>query len=275
MIGYVAKSDSYIAASTDDIDSLALQCFEGTKLYLYDTKTTKIQHDGKFYDYIISSGGGGDMNIEDGSITTEKFAEDAKVPFASEADSVKSVTVDKISDASAVGKSILSATNAATVRSAIGAGTSNLALGTTASTAKKGNYVPTWDDVTNKPTIIAAGADATSARSVIGAGTGNSNLAVGSTVGTSLATTANAGTSAQAARADHVHPFPTAANVGAAASSHTHTIANVTGLQSALDGKLTATKASAVTDSEATDIEGVNTVLNNLLANLRTAGILE
>ena len=79
--------------------------------------------------------------------------------------------------------------------------------------------------------------------------------------------TASAGTSGAVARADHVHPLQTTvsgnagtatklanprkignasfdgsgditlADIGAAASSHSHTIANVTGLQSALDGK--------------------------------------
>ncbi len=78
---------------------------------------------------------------------------------------------------------------------------------------------------------------------------------------------ASAGTSGAVARADHVHPLQTTvsgnagtatklanprkignasfdgsgditlADIGAAASSHSHTIANVTGLQSALDGK--------------------------------------
>jgi len=38
---------------------------------------------------------------------------------------------------------------------------------------------------------------------------------VGSTVGAALAASGAAGTSVQAARADHVHPFPTAANVAA------------------------------------------------------------
>lgn len=39
----------------------------------------------------------------------------------------------------------------AAARSAIGAGTSSLALGTTAGTAKAGDYQPSWSDVTSKP----------------------------------------------------------------------------------------------------------------------------
>lgn len=50
------------------------------------------------------------------------------------------VTVEDISDASVVGKSLLKATDATEARTAIGAGTSNLALGTTASTASMGTH---------------------------------------------------------------------------------------------------------------------------------------
>lgn len=52
------------------------------------------------------------------------------------------VTAADITDATAVGRDVLTAANAAAARSAIGAGTSNLTIGTTASTAKAGNYTP-------------------------------------------------------------------------------------------------------------------------------------
>ena len=98
------------------------------------------------------------------------------------------ITADAITDATVVGKNVLKAANAAAARAAIGAGTgnSNLELGTTETTAKPGNYVPAWDDITSKPAVIAAGADQATARAAIGAGT--SNLAIGTT-----ATTAKAG----------------------------------------------------------------------------------
>lgn len=67
-----------------------------------------------------------------------------------------SVTSDKITDASTIGKNILTASGADAVRDAIGAGTSDfsgsyddlrdkptlLTIGTTSSTAKAGNYTP-------------------------------------------------------------------------------------------------------------------------------------
>lgn len=68
---------------------------------------------------------------------------------------------------------IAAGTDAAAARTAIGAGTSSLVIGTTASTAKAGNYVPTWTEITSKPAVIAAGTDAATARAAIGAGTLN------------------------------------------------------------------------------------------------------
>lgn len=59
------------------------------------------------------------------------------------------VTSADITDATTVGKAVLTATDAAAGRTAIGAGTSNLAIGATASTAKAGNYVPTTTEVAN------------------------------------------------------------------------------------------------------------------------------
>lgn len=52
-------------------------------------------------------------------------------------------TVDTLSGATSVGKAVMKATDAAAARTAIGA----VALGTTASTAKAGNYVPTSAEV--------------------------------------------------------------------------------------------------------------------------------
>lgn len=49
-------------------------------------------------------------------------------------------TASQISDATTVGRNVLKAADAATARQAIGAGTSNLALGTTSSTAAAGNH---------------------------------------------------------------------------------------------------------------------------------------
>ncbi|WP_326678515.1 hypothetical protein [Streptomyces sp. NBC_01237] len=49
-------------------------------------------------------------------------------------------TAAQVSDATATGRSVLTAADPAAVRTAIGAGTSSLALGTTAATAAAGNH---------------------------------------------------------------------------------------------------------------------------------------
>jgi len=63
--------------------------------------------------------------------------------------------VNSLSDASVVGKSILTAATAAAIRSLLGVdtgtGSSGLTLGTTSTTAKAGDYVPSWTEVTGKP----------------------------------------------------------------------------------------------------------------------------
>lgn len=58
-------------------------------------------------------------------------------------------TASQISDSTVVGRSVLTATDAATARAAIGAGISNLTIGTTAGTAKEGNWLPTSATKTN------------------------------------------------------------------------------------------------------------------------------
>lgn len=58
-------------------------------------------------------------------------------------------TVDNLGGAGATGKAVMKATSAEAARTAIGAGTSNLTIGTTASTAKAGNYTPTTTEVSN------------------------------------------------------------------------------------------------------------------------------
>lgn len=92
-------------------------------------------------------------------------------------------------DVTAVGRGVMLAPDANAARSSIGAGTSNLALGTTSTTAKPGDYQPTTagiSDATTTGRSLLTAIDATTARNAIGAGT--SSLAIGTT-----STTAKAG----------------------------------------------------------------------------------
>ncbi|WP_255800864.1 head fiber protein [Mycobacteroides abscessus] len=58
------------------------------------------------------------------------------------AEAADSVTAASITDATAVGRNVLKAADQAAARTAIGAGTSNLVVGTAATDAKPGNYNP-------------------------------------------------------------------------------------------------------------------------------------
>lgn len=57
-------------------------------------------------------------------------------------------------------------------------------IGTTAATAKAGNYVPAWTEVSGKPTVIASGADAAAARTAIGAVAATDNVATATKLAT-------------------------------------------------------------------------------------------
>jgi hypothetical protein len=90
-----------------------------------------------------------------------------------------------ISDATATGRSVLTAATAAAARTAIGAGTSSLAVGTAATDAKAGNYQPTAANITDATATgrsVLTAVDAATARGVLGAGT--SSLVIGTTAGT-------------------------------------------------------------------------------------------
>lgn len=102
-------------------------------------------------------------------------------------------TVEGLTDATTVGKAVVKAATQADARTAIGAGTSSLALGTTSSTAKAGDYQPTAENISNATTVgrnVLKAATAADARTAIGAGT--SSLAIGTSAGTAADAAATA-----------------------------------------------------------------------------------
>lgn len=199
------------------------------------------------------------------------------------------VTVDSITDATTVGKSVLKAADAAAARTAIGAGTSSLAIGTTASTAKAGNWTPAVADITGATTVgkaVLGATDAAAARTAIGAGT--SNLKVGDAgtdakagnwapnsydlqdateVGKSLIVAANAAAARTAIGAGTsnlaIGTTSTTAKAGDYAPPAATTAANGT-----------VKMAAAQANSTATDVAGLVADFNALLGKLRTAGII-
>lgn len=102
---------------------------------------------------------------------------------------VSSVTSENITDATEIGKTLITApnktvvqqtvspnadvvallsgtlneSNKTNVRTLIGAGTSNLEIGTTSDKAKAGDYVPVWDEITSKPSTFTPPTATTSA----------------------------------------------------------------------------------------------------------------
>lgn len=76
--------------------------------------------------------------------------------------------VNGLDGITATGIAVATAVDGFAVRTAIGAGTSNLAVGTTSADAKAGNWVPSWADVTNKPTVILSGATGKAAMQAAG-----------------------------------------------------------------------------------------------------------
>lgn len=83
-----------------------------------------------------------------------------------------SITADSITDATTIGKALIRAADAAAARTAIGAGTSNLVVGTGGSDAKAGNYQPTAANISDATTIgrtILTAADAAAVRTAISA----------------------------------------------------------------------------------------------------------
>lgn len=88
-----------------------------------------------------------------------------------EAQGPADITSAQISDATATGKTLLTATDAAAARAAIGAGTSGLKIGSTATDAKPGNYKPAAAEISDASDIgrqILTAKDADAIRTILG-----------------------------------------------------------------------------------------------------------
>ncbi|MFN1150337.1 hypothetical protein [Serratia liquefaciens] len=82
-----------------------------------------------------------------------------------------SVTSDQITDATDIGKKVLTAADAAAVRHDIGAGTSDLKTGPAATDAKPGDYKPASADISDASDIgkqILKAKDAAAVKALLG-----------------------------------------------------------------------------------------------------------
>lgn len=157
-------------------------------------------------------------------------------------------------------------------------------IGTTATTAKAGNYTP--PNVTTSANGLMLATDKVRLDAIQPA-----------SVAPVVAGTATVGTSVLYARQDHVHPAQTSVsgNAGTAtalATGRTFSLTGgATGTSAAFNGTANASiavtlatptstvrggvlQASAQADSTATDVAGLVTDFNALLAKLRTAGVI-
>lgn len=80
------------------------------------------------------------------TISTTATANDTNANLRDRATHTGTQDAVTIGDSTTVGRNVLTATDGAAARTAIGAGTSNLAIGTTGTTAKAGNWTPTIAD---------------------------------------------------------------------------------------------------------------------------------
>lgn len=129
--------------------------------------------------------GGGAWGAITGTLSSQA---DLQSALNSKAAASHTHSAAQISDSTTTGRSVLTAADAAAARSAIGAGTSNLALGTTSTTAKAGDYQPAAANISDATTTgrsVLTAASAAAARTAIGAGT--SSLALGTTSSTAKA----------------------------------------------------------------------------------------
>jgi hypothetical protein len=86
----------------------------------------------------------GNFKMGDGSTLWNAMAYEG----ADKANLVHTHTASQISDSTAIGRTVLTAADAAAVRTAIGAGTSNLAIGTSGTTAMVGNKTFAFSEIT-------------------------------------------------------------------------------------------------------------------------------
>lgn len=138
-------------------------------------------------------------------------------------------------------------------------------VGTTASTAKAGDWTPTAGDIPNLATSKITSGTFADARIP--------SLAISKITGLQ----GELDNKADSADIPDVSGFATTSALttglsGKANTSHTHTIAQVTNLQTELNNKLTASQGAAVTD--AVDETDVVAQFNSLLASLRASGVI-
>lgn len=226
---------------------------------------TVLTVNGQVGDVVLGKADVGLANVDNTSDLNKPISTATQTALDDKSDVGHTHVANDISNASTVGKSVLTAADAATARAAIGAGTgnSNLAIGTTGTTAKAGNYVPDWSEITSIPTTFTpsshthAISDTTGLQAALDAkaplasptftgtvsgitkamvglanvdNTSDANKPVSTAQQTALDGKSNTG---------HTHAYSSLTGIPStfAPSAHTHAISEVTSLQTSLDAK--------------------------------------
>lgn len=174
-----------------------------SNLTLGTTSTTA-----KAGDYAPTKSDVGLGNVDNTSDVNKPISTATQTALDAKASSTHTHTASQISDATTTGRAVVTATDAAAARAAIGAGSSNLTIGTTSTTAKAGDYAPTKADL------------------------GLSNVDNTSDASKPISSATQTALNAKASSTDLTAGLATKAN-----TSHTHAIADVTNLQTTLDQK--------------------------------------
>ena len=142
------QAEAGAIAASEIANEAAVDAVAAKDVILNTTLLPEAPQDGKTYGrnnaawVEVIAGGGGSGTVQSvNEITPDEEGNVTLTPAnIGAANATHTHTSTQISDSTAIGRSVLTATTASLARTAIGAGTSSLELGTTASTAAAGNH---------------------------------------------------------------------------------------------------------------------------------------
>lgn len=105
---------------------------------------------GQVGDVVLGKADIGLGNVDNTSDVNKPISAATQTALDGKANVAHTHAASDISNSTSVGRAVLTAADGAAARTAIGA--SNLVIGTTSTTAKAGDYIPSWTEITNKPT---------------------------------------------------------------------------------------------------------------------------
>jgi hypothetical protein len=138
----LTNKPAVIAAGADQAMARAAIGAGTSDLVIGVTSTTA-----KAGDYVPTKAEVGLGNVDNTSDANKPVSSATQTALNGKAALSHTHVASQISDSTVVGQALMTALSAGSARAAIGAGTSNLVIGTTSTTAKAGDYVPTKAEV--------------------------------------------------------------------------------------------------------------------------------